>query len=149
MRYSADLELLDAFGIAALRIPKLPSDIPSAQASLVRSAGHAQALVALQDRVAAEAEFKEVTAAYPSQPGVHYMYGVFLLKEHPPLAIDEFRRELEISPAQRRCTDSTGFSIPQCSGLRTGIEICQRSGRIGAGEFRSTYRLRTAVAGAW
>ena len=94
----ADLKLLDAFGVAALRIPKLPSDLSEAQVPLVRQAGRAQALIALQDYVAAEPEFKQMLALYPSEPGVHYMYGVFLLKEHPSQAIDEFRREIEISP---------------------------------------------------
>jgi tetratricopeptide (TPR) repeat protein len=95
----ADLKLLDAFGVAALRIPKLPSDLGEAQIPLVRQAGRAQALIALQDYVSAEAEFKQLLALYPSEPGVHYMYGVFLLKEHPSLAVDEFRREIEISPS--------------------------------------------------
>src|SRR5690242_14761926 len=57
-----------------------------------------QAFIALQDYVSAEPEFKQMLALHPSAPGVHYMYGVFLLKEHPSLAIDEFRREIEISP---------------------------------------------------
>lgn len=94
----ADLKLLDAFGVAALRIPKLPFNLGEAQVPVVRQAGRAQALMALQDYVAAEPEFKQMLALYPSEPGVHYMYGVFLLKEHPSLAIDEFRREIEISP---------------------------------------------------
>ena len=94
----ADPKLLDAFGVAALRIPKLPSDLGEEQIPLVRQAGRAQALIALQDYVAAEPEFKQMLALYPSEPGVHYMYGVFLLKENPTLAIDEFRREIEISP---------------------------------------------------
>lgn len=95
----ADLKLLDAFGVAALRIPKLPSDLGEAQVPLVRQAGRAQALIALQDYVGAEPEFKQMLALYPSEAGVHYMYGVFLLKENPSLAIDEFRREIEISPS--------------------------------------------------
>jgi len=95
----ANLELLDAFGIVALRIPKLPSDLGEAQVPLVRQAGRAQALIALQDYVAAGAEFKQLFALYPSEPGVHYMYAVFLLKENPSLAVDEFRREIEISPS--------------------------------------------------
>ncbi|MFL6437449.1 MAG: tetratricopeptide repeat protein [Terriglobales bacterium] len=93
-----DAKLLDALGVAALRIPKLPSDISAAEAPVVRQAGHAQALIALQDGVAAEAELKQLLALHPSDPGVHYMYGVFLLKEHPPLAVNEFRRETEVSP---------------------------------------------------
>jgi tetratricopeptide (TPR) repeat protein len=95
----SDVELLDAFGTAALQIRKLPMDVPAARLPVVRKVGHAQALVALQDRVAAEEELKQVLATYGSDPGVHYVYGVFLLKEHPPLAVDEFRREIEISPS--------------------------------------------------
>ena len=93
-----DRKLLDAFGVAALRIPMLPSDVAEAQVPLVHQAGRAQALIALQDYMAAEPEFKQLLALYPSEPGVHYMYGVFLLKEHPTQAVDEFRREIEISP---------------------------------------------------
>lgn len=94
----SDADLINALGIAALRIPKLPSEIPSSQSSVVRQAGRAQALIALQEGNAADAELKQLIADYPSEPGVHYMYGVFLLKEHPPLAVDEFRREIEVAP---------------------------------------------------
>jgi len=95
----ADSELLDAFGVAALRLKKLPSALAARQIPLVRLAGRAQAMIALQDRMAAEAEFKQLLSLYPSQAGVHYMYGVFLLKDRPPLAAAEFRRELELSPS--------------------------------------------------
>lgn len=94
-----DSELLDAFGLAALRIPKLPSESSAAQDSVVRLAGHAQALVALQDRVTADEEFKKLVATYPSEHGVYYMYGVFLLKEDPPRATAEFLREIQVSPS--------------------------------------------------
>jgi len=95
----ADLKLLDAFGIAALRMPNLPSNLTAEQIPLVRAAGRAQALIALQDRVSAETELKQLVALYESQPGVNYMYGVFLLKEHPSLSLDAFRREIEVSPS--------------------------------------------------
>jgi tetratricopeptide (TPR) repeat protein len=93
----ADLELVDALGIAALRIPKLPSDVRAEQATPVRQAGRAQALIALQDPAAGPA-LRELAALYPAEPGVHYLYGVFLLQEHPALAVAEFRKEIEVSP---------------------------------------------------
>ncbi len=111
----ADLQLLDAFGIAALRIPKLPSELATLQIPVVRLAGRAQALIALQDRVAAETEFQQLLALYPSEPGVHYFYGVFLLKERPPLAIDEFRREIEVSPSHDAARIQLALEL-----LRTG-----------------------------
>jgi tetratricopeptide (TPR) repeat protein len=123
----ADLELLDAFGIAALRMPKLPSDIPATQAPLVRSAGHAQALIALQDRVAAEAELKQLLTLYPSETGVHYMYGVFLLKEHPPLAMDEFRRELEVTPEHEAARIQLAFEFLNAADYEQGLKYAKEA----------------------
>ena len=94
----SDADLTNALGIAALRIPRLPSEIPASQSSLIQQAGHAQALIALQEGVAADDELKQLVADHPSEPGVHYMYGEFLLKEHPLAAVDEFRREIDVAP---------------------------------------------------
>lgn len=122
----SDTELLDALGIAALRIPKLPSDLPSGQRGMVRMAGRAQALIALQDRVAAETEFKQLLALYPSQPGIHYFYGEFLLKEHPPLAIDEFRRELDVSPSHASARIQIAFQLLESGDYQQGLKYAQQ-----------------------
>ena len=131
----SDVELLDAFGMAALRIAKLPSDIPVARASQVRSAGHALALVAMQDRVAAESELRQLLAQYPSEPGMHYMYGVFLLKEHPPLAIDEFRRELEISPSHEAARIQLAFQFLNAADYEQGLKYSREAVAFAPGNF--------------
>lgn len=117
-----DSELLDAFGIAALRIPKLPADIPATKAALVRSAGRAQAFIALQDRVSADAELKQLVAQYPSESGVHYFYGVFSLKEHPPLALDEFRREIEVTPSHTAARINLAFELLNAADYDQGLK---------------------------
>lgn len=93
-----DEQVIDALGIAALRMARLPSDIPSDKTALVRQAGRAQAMCALVDWVAAGEEFRLLIADFGGAPGVHYMYGVFLLKEHPAEAVLEFQKEISISP---------------------------------------------------
>jgi len=123
----ADLKLLDAFGIAALRIPKLPSDLAALQIPVVRLAGRAQALIALQDRVSAETEFKQLLALYPSEPGVHYMYGVFLLKGHPPLAIDEFRREIEVSPSHQAARIQLALEFLRTAEYEQGLKYAREA----------------------
>jgi tetratricopeptide (TPR) repeat protein len=130
-----DIELLDAFGTAALRIPKLPSDVTSAQMPVVRRAGRAQAFIALQDRVAAEAEFKQLLALYPSEPGVHYMYGVFLLKEHPPLAVDEFRREIEVSPSHDAARIQLALEFLRTADYEQGLKYAREAVALAPGNF--------------
>lgn len=131
----ADLELLDAFGIAALRIRKLPSDIPATKAVLVRSAGRAQALIAMQDRVAAETELKQLLTLYASEPGVHYFYGVFLLKEHPPLAIAEFRREIEISPSHVPSRIQIALELLRTADYEQGLKYATQAIALAPGNF--------------
>ena len=123
----ADLKLLDAFGIAALRIPKLPSDLPALQIPVVRLAGRAQALIALQDRVTAETEFKQLLALYHSEPGVHYSYGVFLLKEHPSLAIDEFCREIEVSPSHQAARIQLALELLRTAEYEQGLKYAREA----------------------
>jgi tetratricopeptide (TPR) repeat protein len=93
-----DTELVDAMGIVALRIPVLPQDVPPDRRALVRKAGQAQTLVGLNDWVAAAQEFAELASTFGREPGVHYMYGVFLLKERPAEAVAEFQKEIEVDP---------------------------------------------------
>ena len=131
----ANLELLDAFGTAALRIPKLPSGLTAAQIPLVRQAGRAQAFVALQDRAAAETEFQQLLALYPSEPGVHYMYGVYLLKEHPPLAIHEFRREIEISPSHDAARIQLALEFLRTAEYDEGLKYASEAVELAPGNF--------------
>jgi tetratricopeptide (TPR) repeat protein len=123
----ADNKLLDALGIAALRIPKLPSGLTAAQIPPVRQAGRAQALIALQDRVAAETELQQLLALYPSRPGVHYMYGVFLLKERPPLAIEEFRREIDISPSHDVARIQLALELLRVAEYKEGLRYAREA----------------------
>jgi len=131
----ADVELLDAFGIAGLRIPKLPANISSENAPLVRAVGLAHALIALQDRVAAGAQFKRVLALYPSEPGIHYAYGVFLLKEDPGLAVDEFRREIEISPSHYAARIQIALEFLRTADYEQGLNYAKQAVVLAPGNF--------------
>jgi tetratricopeptide (TPR) repeat protein len=123
----ADRELVDALGMAALRIPKLPAGLPPSQTGMVRLAGRAQALIAMQDRVAADLEFKQLLALYPAEPGVHYFYGVFLLKEHPELASAEFHKELEISPTNAAARIQIAFERLNAADYEQGLKYAREA----------------------
>jgi tetratricopeptide (TPR) repeat protein len=93
-----DTELIEAIGLAALRIHRLPQDVAPAKSPLIRQAGRAWALFELKDWVPAEQEFQKLLSAYPSEPGVHYMNGLFFLKTHPEQALAQFENEIALSP---------------------------------------------------
>jgi tetratricopeptide (TPR) repeat protein len=91
--------LVEPFGLAGLRMPLLPAEIPAERREMVRKAG--SAVIALQEQRYLEAErlFGELETAYPDQPGVHFLIGAYLLGPRPDDGIGELQREIDISPS--------------------------------------------------
>jgi len=94
-----DPALVEPAGLAGLRLALLPAEIPPDRRELVDMAGRAVGAMQTQHYEEAESEFKRLIAAYPNEPGVHFLYGAYLVQLHPNEAMPEFKRELEISPS--------------------------------------------------
>jgi predicted Zn-dependent protease len=106
---------------------KLPSELSPEKAPLVRELGIAQALIALQDRVGAGEQFKRVLALYPSEPGIHYAYAVFLLKDSPALAIDELNKEIRISPSHYAARIQLAFEFQRTAEYEKGLKYAKEA----------------------
>ena len=95
-----DPDTLQALGIAALRKPLLPGEVPPQERELVYLAGKAVRVAATGTQADARPEFAALERQYGTSPGVHYLYGVFLqMVDDADGALREFRQELEVSPA--------------------------------------------------
>ena len=91
-------EMLFASGVASLRMPILPSEVPAGQRDVVTLAGKTFWDLSTQPPEQAETDFKALLAAYPNFPNVHYFYGTFLGARHPDQAAKEFLEELRVEP---------------------------------------------------
>jgi len=91
--------LVEPLGLAALRLPLLPLEIPPDRREMIRMAGQCTLAVESQQQAEAEKLFSAMVGAYPDQPGVHFLYGAFLMDVRPEDGIREMKRELEISPS--------------------------------------------------
>jgi tetratricopeptide (TPR) repeat protein len=93
------LALLDAVGIAMLRLPLLPDEVPPEQRDVVRLAGRAGAYGIARMREEARDAYEQLLTRYPDTPGVHFLYGNFLFaQELPDAALEQFRMEIARSP---------------------------------------------------
>jgi len=90
--------VIEAMGIATLRMPMLPVETPPDRREMILMAGRASYLMATRNTAAAERAFEQLALRYPETPNVHYAFGVFLLQEKGERAIEELKRELEIQP---------------------------------------------------
>ena len=96
---SPDPTLVEPAGLAGLRLPYLPAEIPPDQRELITLSGKAVVALQMQQQEEADAEFKRLVATYPNEPGVHFLRAAFLSEMHPEEAMREFERELTISPS--------------------------------------------------
>ncbi len=92
-------EIVQAVGLSALFIASAPSQIPAARQPMVQLAGQAASAYLAERAEQAAPLFAKLVAEYPTEPGVHYMHGVYLLAHDPVAAEVAFRHELRIAPA--------------------------------------------------
>jgi tetratricopeptide (TPR) repeat protein len=88
-----------AFGLATLRLPLLPAEIPEEKQEMILLAGRAgyhmsRARRTAIGRLAAE----ELVSRYPGEPNVHFALGMYLLPDDQDAAVAALRRELVVSP---------------------------------------------------
>jgi tetratricopeptide (TPR) repeat protein len=96
---SPDPALIEPAGLAGLRLPLLPTEVPPDRRELVDLAGRAVLALQTQHYEEADSGFRRLVSAYPKEPGVHFLYGAYLTELHPDDSVAEFERELEISPS--------------------------------------------------
>jgi tetratricopeptide (TPR) repeat protein len=90
--------IIEAMGVATLRMAMLPTEAPPDRREMVLMAGRASYMMATRNIAASAKAFEALVARYPETANVHYAYGVYLLQEQPDKAIEEFKRELELQP---------------------------------------------------
>jgi tetratricopeptide (TPR) repeat protein len=90
--------VIEAMGIATLRMAMLPNEVPPDRREMVLMAGRGSYMMATRHTAAAGTAFQAIVERYPETPNVHYAYGVFLLLEQPDKAIEQFKRELALQP---------------------------------------------------
>lgn len=90
--------LVEVSGLALLRLPRLPAEIPPDKKELVALAGRAAFAQFARNGESAKERFRELLERYPREPNVHYAHGIFLLSSDSDAGMAELRKELEIQP---------------------------------------------------
>jgi tetratricopeptide (TPR) repeat protein len=86
-------------GLAGLRSPQLPADVPASQQILFAMAGDAALLFMSGDEVGGRRAFSDLLQRFPDAVNAHYFYGSLISPNDPDGAVAEYKSELEIGPA--------------------------------------------------
>jgi tetratricopeptide (TPR) repeat protein len=120
-------KVVQAFGLAILRMPYLDTEIPSDKRELILMAGQAAVGMASRRPEAAQAAFDQLLARYPNAPNVHYAHGVFLLNQDSDAALNEFKRELEISPQHQPSMVQMAFEYLKRDDYNTALPLAEKA----------------------
>lgn len=96
---SVNDDITNGAGLAGLRMPIFPKDIEPSQAKLVSMIGQAAVSVMNGDLAGGRQAFQDIFNRLPATPNVHYLYGYLLFAADPGEAIEQFKKELEVSPS--------------------------------------------------
>jgi tetratricopeptide (TPR) repeat protein len=127
--------VIEAYGINALRMPFLPSELPPDRREMVLIAGRAAYQWASRNTHEARRGFEELVARFPQTPNVHYIFGAFLLNESGDAALEEFRKELELSSSHVPAMLQIAFEYIKRGDFASGLPMAEKAVRLAPNMF--------------
>ena len=122
-----DASYIEAMGIAALRKPLLPVELPPTDRQLVMDVGRVMYDATALRTTEAAAEFKILVDKYPETPNIHYLYGSFLMFSDANGGLAEMKKELEVSPAHVPALVTIASEYIQRKEYKTGLPYAEKA----------------------
>ena len=120
--------VIEAAGIAGLRRPILPEDLPPSDKDLVERAGRAVCAMAQRDpRGGTKRISRNCWPTYPNAPNVHYLYGSFLSATDKDAGLREYQKELELNPKHTEALATIALEYEARGDLDTAISYARRA----------------------
>lgn len=120
-------DLKIALALAGMRLPTFPKDVPSQDHALLEEAGNAGLVFLSGDNEQADDLFTRLFVKNPSAPNLHYFYGFLLFPHDPALAIDQFRNELAVNPANETANDMLALTLVIAGRYPEALAPAQRA----------------------
>jgi tetratricopeptide (TPR) repeat protein len=138
-------DVVDAVGLALLRMAMLPAEIPADRRELVTRTGRAGALHLANRGSEAETAYAELVTAYPAEPWVHYAQGVFLLRTDSERAVEALKAELRVNPANVHACLDIAFELLKLQRYEEAQGVAERAVEMAPKLFASHVALGRAL----
>ena len=138
-------EIIAAAGIAGLRQPWLPAEVPETQRDLVFRLGDAMASAMERDFKTSIQKFAEVAAAYPNEPNVHFRYGAVLFTQDAEPGIEEMKKALAMAPDHVPALVSLSAIYLKREDTAAALDYGQRAVKASPGDFSTHIVLGRAL----
>jgi tetratricopeptide (TPR) repeat protein len=136
--------VIEAMGLATLRMPLLPVEAPPDRRDVIMMAGRASYMMAARSPATAKS-FEALVGRYPETPNVHYAYGIYLLQEQPDKAVEEFKRELEGQPAHPAALMQIAFASLTLGNAQEALSWAKQAVAAAPNQFAAHKALGQAL----
>jgi tetratricopeptide (TPR) repeat protein len=122
-------------GLAALRRPIFPQDLPEADRDLAFRLGNAILAAGVKSPAETNRLFEEVIRDYPRAPNVHYAFATAILLNESDRGIEELNKELEIDPDHLPSLVSLAFEYLKRGEPQTAKPFAERAAKAAPDNF--------------
>jgi tetratricopeptide (TPR) repeat protein len=123
-------KIVEAFGLIILRMPYLPSEMPTDKREEVLLAGQAGISMAARRLDEARKAFESLLNRYPNDSNVHYSFGVFQLGQDADDALKEFQRALDLEPLHQPAMVQMAFEYLKRDQYTDALPLAERAVQI-------------------
>jgi tetratricopeptide (TPR) repeat protein len=138
-------EIIAAAGIAGLRRPWLPFEVPEADRELVFKLGDAMASAMEFDFTGSIQKFEAVAQQYPSEPNVHFRFGAFLNTQDSDRGVEEIKKALEIAPNHVQALVGLAAIYLKRDDPQNALEYAERAVKASPGDYSTHVVLGRAL----
>jgi cytochrome c-type biogenesis protein CcmH/NrfG len=145
-RDAVEPKLIELAGIAGLRRPIFPPDLPAEDRELIYRVGRAVMTVAERRVTQAFEMFDELKRDFPAALNLHYLYGSFLLgAAELDAAIREFEAELKLQPDHLPSLVVIGLQHLKKNDFAQALQYGERAVRLAPGNCTAQALLGRAL----
>lgn len=138
-------EAIVAAGIAGLRQPWLPFEVPEASRELVYRLGEAMAPAMERDYSTAKQKFDALVQQFPREPNVHFRYGAFLNIQDSAQGVEEIQKALELAPDHVPALVGLVVIYLKREEFDRALEYGERAVKVSPGDFSTHIALGRAL----
>jgi tetratricopeptide (TPR) repeat protein len=138
--------LMEAMGLASLRLAFLPENYPPERREAVWLAGTAAFYSAQNEFLFSDASAERLLSHYGDEPNVHYFVGTLLrFQGREDSAAEEFQKELQISPQHAPALMEWAVSRIEAGRPAEALTLAKRALEIDPESARAHYALGRAM----
>jgi len=134
-----------AAGIAGLRQPWLPSEVPEASRDLVFQLGDAMASAMEKDYKEATQKFEAALQQYPQEANLHFRFGAFLNIQDSARGVEEIKKAVELAPDHVPALVGLTVMYLKREEFDMALDCAERAVKAGPGDFSTHIALGRAL----